>query len=267
MSRPRDVDERPIAWREAGQGPPVILLHAMAGSRTAWEPQMAALSASFRCIAWDMPGFGASAPPRAGAFMDDVVAALATFTLGPLGLQSAHFVGLSVGGMILQHFGARHPALVRSLTIMDTSPKFAFGGSGSPEGFLGPIVEGFEKGTSIAAFSEGMVRAIVGPRCPEAVKREAIASMARGTVAGMELAARLIAYHDGLAALARIKAPVLAIAGEADAETPVAYARHIAENVQNGELFVVPDAGHIANLENPAAVNERLLAFLSKHTG
>ena len=261
----RDVDAEPIAWREAGSGPPVIFLHAMAGSRTAWEPQLMALSDRYRCIAWDMPGFGASSDPAPASGMADVVETLAKFTRDALGLQRAHYVGLSVGGMILQHFGARHPDLAQSLTIMDTSPKFGFGSATAPASFIDPILSAFETGTSVQVFSDGMVRAIVGPDCPEAVKGQAIGAMVRARRSGLELSTRLIAYHDALGVLGNITAPVLAMAGEHDAETPVAYARHIAESVPRGELFSVHGAGHIANLENPTAVNARLRSFLDRH--
>ena len=52
---PRDIDAAPISWRECGTGVPVVFLHAMVTSRLGWDPQMLALSDSYRCIAWDMP--------------------------------------------------------------------------------------------------------------------------------------------------------------------------------------------------------------------
>jgi 3-oxoadipate enol-lactonase len=259
-----DRDEAPIAWREAGAGVPVIFLHAMAGSRTAWEPQLGALSADFHCIAWDMPGFGASAAPPQAATVDTVADVLAGFTTQTLGLVSAHFAGLSVGAMVLTRFATRHPRLVRSLTLMDTSPRFGFGGSIRPAEFADPILTSLREGISIEEFSAGMVRAIVGPKCPPDVVAAATRSMARAQRSGLALTTRLIADHDALADLPRITCPVLAMAGADDRETPVGYAEAIARMVPRGELFVVPDAGHLANLENPDAVNGRLEAFLSQ---
>ena len=60
---PRDVDAAPVAWREAGAGPTVVFLHGLGMTRTGFDPQLAALADRFRCVAWDMPGYGAS-PPR-----------------------------------------------------------------------------------------------------------------------------------------------------------------------------------------------------------
>ena len=72
-----DVDG-PLAWREYGRGDPVVFLHGLGGSRTSWEPQLSGLGDAFRCIAWDMPGYGASAPVEPLTFTaiaDAVIAA------------------------------------------------------------------------------------------------------------------------------------------------------------------------------------------------
>mgnify|MGYP003382609584 CR=1 FL=1 len=256
-----DLDVAPISWRECGAGAPVVFLHAMVTSRTGWDPQIRALSDTYRCIAWDMPGFGSSAPLPADAGFDAVLATLTGFVTQTLGLARAHFVGLSVGGMILQQLAARHPDLVQSIAMLDCSPRFGFGGDGDGAPFLAWVrSELATKGQ--AAFSEAMIRAIVGPNTGEAVIQEAIAAMARATPAGLDLAARLIAAHDALDMLPQIRCPALAMAGAQDGETPPAYAREIARLIPNSNLSVIPDAGHIANLEAADAVTARLRVFL-----
>mgnify|MGYP000857397303 CR=1 FL=1 len=258
---PRDFDAAPISWRECGAGAPVIFLHAMVTSRTGWGPQMLALSDTYRCIAWDMPGFGASTPSEPDAGFDQVLAALTGFVTQTLGLARAHFVGLSVGGMILQQLAARHPDLVQSITMLDCSPRFGFGGDSDGAPFLAWVrTEMGAKGQ--AAFSEAMIRAIVAPNTGEAVIQEAVAAMARAKPAGLDLAARLIAAHDALDVLPQIRCPALAMAGAQDGETPPAYAREIARLIPNGNLSVIPGAGHIANLEAADAVTARLRVFL-----
>jgi 3-oxoadipate enol-lactonase len=256
-----DRDVLPISWRECGSGAPVIFLHAMVTSRTGWDPQIQALSDRYRCIAWDMPGFGTSPalPPTAG--VDEVMALIVDFVTQTLGLNRAHFVGLSVGGMILQHLAARHPELVQSITLLDCSPRFGFDGGGSGAEFLVWVAAQLANQTT-AAFSESMVRAIVAPDAGEEVIQSALRSMSRATRPGLELAARLIAQHDALAQLPRISCPTLVMAGEQDRETPPAYAREIALRIRGANLSIIPGAGHIANLEAPAAVSARLQTFL-----
>ncbi|AKS46141.1 Pimeloyl-ACP methyl ester carboxylesterase [Octadecabacter temperatus] len=253
-----------IAWQEAGStsNPTLIFLHAMAGSATAWAPQMDAFSSNFRCIAWDMPGFGDSADAPDGADMDWTVATLHRFVTQTLGLKSAHIVGLSVGGMILQHLAAAYPDLVDSAAILDSSPKFGYGGDSDPDAFADPILAGFDSGTTAAQFSDGMIRAIVGPNCSEDVKLATIKSMSRARINGLALTTRLIAHHDAVDKLGDITCPTLAMAGADDAETPPAYAYAIAQMITGASATIIPNSGHIVNLENPTPVTARLRFFL-----
>lgn len=256
-----------IAWSDQGpeDGKPcatIIFLHAMAGSRTAWTPQIEHLSKRYRCIAWDMPGFGDSADLAPGANMTTVVQQLYIFIADTLQLKSAHLVGLSVGGMILQHFAAAHPSLARSLCLLDSSPKFAFGSDFKAEEFTHPIYTKLAAGMTPAAFSTQMVRAIVGPKCPEAVTIEIIASMSRARVSGLKLTTKLIAEHDAIDVLASIQCPTLVMAGQDDMETPPAYAFEIAKRIPGASVTIIADAGHIVNLEKPVQVTKRLEFFL-----
>lgn len=252
-----------IAWEEVGtpiKGT-IIFLHAMAGSATAWAPQMSAFKDEYRCIAWDMPGFGETADAPDDADMDDIVAMLAAFFRDDLVLTSAHFVGLSVGGMILQHFAATHGDLVQCIAILDSSPKFAFGNDVDPASFADPILEDLSSGTTPTEFSNTMIRAIVGPHCSEEVKLSTIASMSRARPTGLALTTRLIAHHDAVAKLSDITCPTLVIAGADDAETPPAYAYAIASRIAGASVTIIPKAGHIVNLEAPEMVTERLRFF------
>ncbi len=253
-----------IAWQEAGTAtnPAIIFLHAMAGSATAWAPQIEAFSKDYRCIAWDMPGFGASADAPDGADMTWTVETLRHFVTQTLGLSAAHFVGLSVGGMILQHLAAAYPDLVKSAAILDSSPKFGYGGDADPDAFANGILADLASGTTAADFSNGMIRAIVGPDCPEQIKLDTIASMSRARINGLALTTRLIAQHDALDKLPKITCPTLAMAGAQDAETPPAYAHAIAQMVPGASATIIPTAGHIVNLENPVPVTARLRFFL-----
>lgn len=255
-----------IAARHAGDAEAkqtIVFLHAMAGSAIAWDSQLESLSDTYACVAWDMPGFGDSDDPKPDADMSDMVKALAKFVHDDLSLENAHFVGLSVGGMILQHFAARYPALCRSLTIMDSSPKFGFGGDMKPSEFATPILAQLAGRISVEDFSFGMVGEIVAKDCSPEHKTQAIKAMSRARMSGLALTTRLIADHDALHKLSGIACPVLALTGEHDAETPMSYADEIAQRVQNGSSAVIAGAGHISNIENPQEVTRLLRAFLN----
>jgi pimeloyl-ACP methyl ester carboxylesterase len=257
----KDVDGGEIGWREAGAGEPVIFLHAMVTSRSGWDPQILALAHRYRCVAWDMPGYGHSRPLLADASMETIIETLLHFVTEILGYESAHFVGLSVGGMMLQHLAVRHPERVRSIAMLDCSPKFGFGGGSSGAEFEA-WASGQLDSRPQSQFCEDMVRAIVAPDVPEAAIEASLTAMGRASRAGLDLTTRLIARHDALELLPRIGCPTLVMAGEHDRETPPEYAWEIARRIPGANLTIIPNAGHISNLEAPEAVSARLRVFL-----
>ena len=251
-----------ISWQEAGNGELLLFLHAMAGSRTAWSPQFSMFSSTYRCVAWDMPGFGESETLPPSARMGDVVDLLRNFIVRDLKVTSCHIVGLSVGGMILQNFAAKYPELVKSAVIVDSSPKFGLGGDMKPAEFVDPICQDLKSCSSIDGFCDNMIRSIVGPACSEAVKIDAIDAMMRATASGLMLTTKLIGQHDALDVLKDIRARTFVMVGENDGETPVAYSEALASKIKDAELSVIRNAGHLSNLENALQFNNDLQNFL-----
>ena len=120
-----------LSWREAGDGAPIVFLHGLGGTRLAWEPQLEGLSDHFRCIAWDMPGYGDAAPASTLTFsgLADSISAL----LDALAVQRAHIVGLSFGGQQAMHLALRHPHRIDRLVLADTSYRFGANGTDADE--------------------------------------------------------------------------------------------------------------------------------------
>ena len=258
----RDLDEDPVAWREAGEGPAVLFLHGLGMSRTGFDPQLTELSDRRRCIAWDMPGYGASPLPAGGLtfpLLADAVAAL----LDRLGLSSAHLVGLSMGGQIALHAALAHPARVRSLALLDTSPAFGLDGT-DPDEWKRLRLEPLEHGAEPAAFAEQVLRAVMGPRVTDAQVAEAVATMSRITAPALAAAVRNLVTHDVRARLGEIEAPTLVLCGELDEETPLAYSEALRDGIAGAELAIVPGVGHVSNLEAPETVNALLTSFLDR---
>ena len=107
-----DVDQGPLAWREAGEGEVVVLLHGLGGSRTAWRPQLEGLSAERRVVAWDLPGYGASSPldgPLTFSALADAVVRL----LDALATDRAHAVRVVEGCVLGDHPAHREADHVR----------------------------------------------------------------------------------------------------------------------------------------------------------
>lgn len=254
-----DVDGGPIGWREAGAGPVVVLLHGLGGSRTAWEPQLAVLAADWRVVAWDQPGYGASAPidPFTFPALADAVARL----LDDLDVEAAPLVGLSFGGMVALHTALAHPDRVRGLALVDTSPAFGLDGT-DPDEWRALRLDPLDHGVTPAAMAVEVLTSVAGPHAGPEVIAEAAAAMARIPPAGLRAAVECLPTHDVRDRLDRIAVPTLVVVGEHDTETPLPYARALADGIPGAELAVVPGAGHLSNLERPEEVNRLLAAFL-----
>jgi pimeloyl-ACP methyl ester carboxylesterase len=256
---PRDVDAAPIAWREAGEGPVVLFLHGLGMTRTGWDAQLADLGDRWRCVAWDMPGYGASPPLErlSIAAAADAAAGLVADLGGPV-----HVVGLSMGGMVALELALRHPDAVRSLALCDTSPAFGLDGT-DPEAWRAARLAHLGEGVRVEDFAETVLRGVMAPDAePEAVAL-AVASMLRVPIPGLRQAIAALPDHDARARLGRIAAPTLVVVGELDEETPPAYAEALAAGIPGARLEVIPGAGHYTPLEAPAVLN----ALLRDHIG
>ncbi|MEM9203610.1 MAG: alpha/beta fold hydrolase, partial [Actinomycetota bacterium] len=192
-----DHDAEPVAWREAGppDGDVVLFLHGLGMTRTGWDSQLAALADRWRCVAWDMPGYGASPAldePLTFAAIADSVAAL----LDTLDADGAHLVGLSFGGMHALHTALRHPTRVRSLTLADTSPAFGLDGVTTREGWVRARLAALDAGATPADIAPAVLDAISGPGFTGEPFEAAVASMSRIDAEGLRTAVHLLPDHD-----------------------------------------------------------------------
>ena len=254
---PVDVDQIPTAWRETGSGPVALFLHGLGGSRTAWEPQLAGLADLRRCVAWDMPGYGASTglPDSFGS-----VAAAAAALVGTLDAGPVDVVGLSMGGMVAQHLALEHPDVVRSLVLLDSSPAFGLDGT-TEEEWLALRLKPLAEGVTPAQMAPAVMAAIMGPETTGEQRAAAVAAMQRVPADALRAACSTLVTHDTRARLGDIRCPTLVAVGEHDTETPPSYARVLADGIPGARMAVVPGAGHLANLEQPDRVNALVRSF------
>ena len=263
----RDYDAHPIAWREAGppDGEVILFLHGLGTTRTGWEPQLADLADTWRCVAWDMPGYGASAHPTEPLTFASIADAAADL-LDTLGVDAAHIVGLSFGGMHALHLALRHPERVQTLTLADSSPAFGSDGVTTRDDWVRARLEAIDAGASPADIAPAVMRAIGGPDFSGEAFEAAVASMSRIDADGLRAAVHLLPDHDVRDHLDAISAPTLVIVGELDEETPPSYARVLATQIPDARLVEIPRAGHLTPLEAPATFNAHVRSFLSERT-
>ena len=236
--------------------PWLVLSHSLACSARMWDPQIEAFKDRYRILAYDMRGHGASAAPQ-GPYTFDTLADDVIALMKHAGIGTATFIGLSIGGMIGQTLALRQPALFERMVLADT------GHAQNAE-----ALAQWEERIRIAE-SQGM-KALVDStmqrwftegfrNSPEAKKIAAL--IAATPVAGYVGCGRAIMKLNTTGRLKDIALPVLAITGEQDASAP--GTRYIGENVPGAKLVVIPQAAHIANVEQPAAFNRALREFLS----
>ena len=235
--------------------PWLILSHSLACTVRMWDPQIAAFQDSYRILAYDMRGHGASAAP-AGPYSLDMLAEDVLELLKILKIQKARFCGLSIGGMIGQTLALKQPGLFERMVLADT------GHTQNAD-----AIKQWEERIAIAE-SKGMQPLVASTMerwftepfraSPQAKK---IAGLIASTpVAGYVGCGRAIMKLDTTARLKDIKLPVLAMTGEQDGAA--AGTRYIGENIPGARLVVIPQAAHIANIEQAEAFNKALRDFL-----
>jgi 3-oxoadipate enol-lactonase len=249
-----------LSYDEVGTDLPIVFLHAFPLDRSMWAPQVGALVRQGRCVAPDLRGFGAStpAPPYSMDQYADDVAAL----LDLLGAHPAVVVGLSMGGYVAFAFWRRHRARVRALVLADTRS-----GADTDEGRekrrrLIEVARTRGSGT----VAEMQIATMIGettrqrrPEVVETVRAMMAAAPVEGIVGALEA---MMARPDSTPTLATIDVPTLIVVGEEDALTPPKEAQAMHEEIRGSRLEIVAQAGHICNLERPAAFTHVLSEFV-----
>ncbi|MFQ5556050.1 MAG: alpha/beta fold hydrolase [Acidimicrobiales bacterium] len=256
---PVDVDG-PIAWRELGSGPDtVVFLHGLGLTRTSWDQQLRALADRFRCVAWDMPGYGASDPavPLTFERIADAVVEL----LDQLGATTAHLVGLSFGGMHALHTALRHPHRVERLVLLDTSSVFGLDGT-DPDSWRRRRLEPLDRGLTPADIARDVLTSVGGPAVEGATLDRLAGSMARISPDGLRAAVECLPSHDVTNRLHEISAPTLVVVGELDRETPIRYSEALAAAIPDARLEILPRVGHLTPAEAPEEVNRLVRSHL-----
>jgi 3-oxoadipate enol-lactonase len=255
-----EVTEDALAHLDVGHGLPVVLLHAFPLSKAMWEAQVAALLGECRCIVPDLRGFGDS--PMTGPFTMDRYADDVAALLDVLQIEKAVIGGLSMGGYVALAFWRRHRRRVRALILADTR---ATADSADAAAKRIELIE-LARTEGVAAVVERQLPGLVGKstreKQPDLLERVR-AAMVRTSVDGISGALDAMRTRpDSSALLPSIDVPTLVVVGKEDAITPVKEARAMQEAIPNSRLEIVPEAGHLSNIERPAAFNTALSDFV-----
>lgn len=250
------------AFSDEGKGQTILFVHGFPLSRAIWQPQIEALASSHRVLAPDLRGHGESSATAGvytmDVFAEDLHALIAERQCGPVVL-----VGHSMGGYLSFAFYRKFPQSVRGLVLFCTRAT-----ADSEEGKIvrEHLAQRAEREGAAAVADQMLPKmlaasASVRPDLLERVRQIILATSVNclaGSLRGM--AARVSA----LDLLPKITVPSLVVAGENDLVIPMAESAAMANAIPNAELAIIPQAGHLASLENPASVNAALQAFLAK---
>jgi pimeloyl-ACP methyl ester carboxylesterase len=240
-----------IHYEVHGKGPTILLSHGYSSTSRMWDGQVAALKDRYQVIVWDMRGHGESDYPKDPAlYSEGLTIGDMRALLDVVGADKAIVGGLSLGGYMSLAFHASHPGRVRALMLFDTGP-------------------GFKKDEARAKWNETAnkraadfdARGLAALNSSDEVKlvrhRDAkgLAGAARGMLAQKN--DRVIQSLD------KIAVPTLVLVGANDTNF-LAATDYMAAKIKGATKVVIPDAGHAANLHQPAHFNQAVEAFLAK---
>jgi len=260
------VNGTTLHYRDEGEGGEVVVFaHSYLMDHRHFDPQIKALSAHYRVIAYDHRGHGQSDKTSKDNSMETIYED-GVGLLDALGIESCHWVGLSTGGFVGMRIAIRRPKRLRSLVLMDTSA--------DPEPTLGRLkytgmfalvrVAGFGPvlGTAMQALFGKTFMSDDRYKSEREEWRERLA--ANDARAVIRFGLGIFARESVLDAFPGISTRTLVIVGEEDEATPLSKAKRMAEAIPGARLEVIPKAGHICTLSDPARVNTLLEEFLSE---
>jgi len=253
-----------IGLTEAGNGSaiPILFLHGVGSDKRVWHPQIAHFGRTRRTIAIDYLGYGESEANTVATRDDFARGVLAT--LDALGIKRAHLCGLSLGGVVAIAIHALAPARCASLILADS---FAVHPDGQA---IHDRSVAASHAMAMRNLAEARAPLLLGAMASNDIKAEVIATMGAIDPAAYRLGAAAVWLADQRHRVAAIDVPTLVLVGDEDGITPPALSHALAQVAGSAAplpppvtVHTIAHAGHLANLEQPAAFNAAIDRFLA----
>jgi len=261
-SAPLTTKDGRFGYEAAGDpaSQPLLFLHGIGGAARAWRGQLDFFRDRYRAIAWDMPGYGGSAP-----LPDVSIAALAGALqdfLQAVGATKPIIVGHSIGGMIVQQWLAKNPRMAGAVVLAQTSPAFGKTDGDWQKSFIDARLGPLDRGETLPSLAPSLVKELVGDD-PDAsgmdLARDCMAAVPEATYRATMLA---LMGFDLRSALRAIAVPTLVLSGSKDNNAPAPMMAKMASYIPSATYVELEGVGHLANLERPLAFNAALDQFL-----
>ena len=249
-----------------GSGPLALFMHGIGGNRTNWTHNLPAFARHFSCVAWDARGYGGSDDYEGPLAFDDFVADVLR-VLDHFGVRKAHLVGLSMGGRIAMRTALLHPDRVATLTLLDTHEGFEAFTPQQRQDFVASRRDPLLAGKEPRDIALPVARSLVGPKASPAQLQQLVNSIGAlhkfSYIKSLEATVAQVTLGD----ISKITAPAHFVVGADDRLTPVAMHHEMAAKLHGAPVSVLPDAGHLSNIENPAAFEKAAMEWLVPRAG
>ncbi len=240
-------------------GEVVMLSHSLGASLDMWAPQMEWLEPGYRVLRYDLRGHGSTDAPS-GAYTLEQLGDDAIALLDALGVDTVHWVGLSIGGMIGQSVALNHPDRLKCVALCDTAAVVPEEAQPIWQERIDDALSKGMKSQVDATMERWFTAPYLSANSPavQRIRDQFLATPVAGYVGCGEAIRRL----NYLERLNEIKKPTLIMVGEEDLGTPVAASEAIHARISNSKLVVLPSAAHLTNVEQSELFNNELVAFL-----
>ncbi len=258
-SRIAHLSTQSVRYLEAGQGRPLVLLHAFPLSAEQWLPQMAQVPPGWRFIAPDLRGFGGADPGPVPAITMESYAADVLELMSHLEVPSAVVAGLSMGGYVALAVARRAPQRLAGLVLADTrATADSVEGRAARDRMLAILERDGPDGVAREMLPKltGVTSQRNQPDLHDAIRQIILGN----TPAGIAAAIRAMKERpDSTALLPSLACPTTIICGDEDVITAPAESEAMHRAIPGARLALLPGAGHLANLENPEAFTAALV--------
>ena len=254
------LDPAAVTLHRQGAGPALVLLHCLGVDHRLWQIALAGLERDFTSLSYDFPGHHESPLPAAPYGIEDLSGQLAQI-LARAGIARAHVAGISLGGLVAQHFAATHPERVDRLVLIDTTPRYT-----DEARQMWVERAAAARGKGVAALVDGLLKiwftdAFVAAD-PPAV-RYVRDTLSRCSGEGYALACAALGAADLRPLVPRIAAPTLVVCGDAELPPFQEAARWLAQTIRGARAHWLGPARHCSILEQPQGFRRALKEFLA----
>ena len=258
------VNDARIYYEEHGQGDETVVFgHSMLFNLRMFDDQVEFLKSRYRCVLFDFRGQGKSEVTSKGYDLDSLtIDALELIKV--LNCDPCHFVGFSMGGMVAMRLAIRHPEVIKSLLLIDTSSE----PEPSKGHFKNKMMLWVAKYLGLKPLVNKILSMFFGPSFMKDPERKDLRTAWRNhflanSRIGLVHAVKGVLWRKGITSdIPKIKVPTLILWGDHDFLTDKDKADIMHENIDKSELRIIPRAGHMSPVEEPAIVNEMIINFL-----